>query len=258
MTADTLLLKALGRLGALAVDYREVTASGAVTPWPRWPPSGFMTSGAVGISTVGYVYDRHYAVFVINPVDHAISTAAGTEPVVHCREQPLPDPVRICKQGSRHELISSRRNSPRKRLAQRARRTARSDSAGAVTGRRYGLSHGPAGAGHLTGVRRRARRASARQGAAGRRPTVRGWLTAPPLLAIVALGLSVTHIPDGYALTAADPAQRPDRLARRRRALEKTSWRKLSQRRWWHDDLDRRAASTARDPLFRRSSRPVP
>ena len=51
--------------------------------------------------------------------------------------------------------------------------------AGAVTGERYGLRHRPAGAGQLTGVRRRARRASARQGAAGRRPTVRGC---PPLL----------------------------------------------------------------------------
>jgi hypothetical protein len=30
VTADTLLLKALGRLGSVAVDYRQVTASGAV------------------------------------------------------------------------------------------------------------------------------------------------------------------------------------------------------------------------------------
>jgi hypothetical protein len=36
------------------------------------------------------------------------------------------------------------------------------------------------GAGELTGVRRRARRASARQGAAGRRPTVRRLPIAPP------------------------------------------------------------------------------
>ena len=87
-------------------------------------------------------------------------------------------------------------------------------------GQRYGLSHRPAGAGQLTGVRRRARRASARQGAAGRRPTVRGWPTAPLLLAMVAFGLPVTHSPDDYALAAADPAQRAGRLARRRRALE--------------------------------------
>ena len=60
-----------------------------------------------------------------------------------------------------------------------ARRTARPDQAAAVTGQRYGLRHRPAGAGQLTGVRRRARRASARQGAAGRRPTVCGWPTAP-------------------------------------------------------------------------------
>ena len=76
-----------------------------------------------------------------------------------------------------------------------ARRTAQSDYASAVTGQRYGLSHRPAGAGHLTGVRRRARRASARQGAAGRRPTVGGLPTAPPLWAVVALGLPVTHLP---------------------------------------------------------------
>jgi hypothetical protein len=52
-----------------------------------------------------------------------------------------------------------------------------------------------AGAGQLTGVRRRARRASARQGAAGRRPTVRGWPTALLLWPMVALGLPVTHPP---------------------------------------------------------------
>jgi hypothetical protein len=51
------------------------------------------------------------------------------------------------------------------------------------SGRRYGLNHRPAGAGQLTGARRSARRASARQGAAGRRHTVCGWPTAPPLLA---------------------------------------------------------------------------
>jgi hypothetical protein len=55
---------------------------------------------------VGHVDDRHYAFFVIDSVDHAISTAADTEPVVHRREQPLADPVRIGKQRSREELIS--------------------------------------------------------------------------------------------------------------------------------------------------------
>src|SRR5579859_6025320 len=55
--------------------------------------------------------------------------------------------------------------------------------AGAVTGQREGLSHRPAGAGQLTGVRRRARRASARQGAAGRRPHSPRLLTALPLWA---------------------------------------------------------------------------
>jgi hypothetical protein len=56
---------------------------------------------------VGHVDDRHYVVFVINPVDHAISTAAGTEPVVYWRKQPFPDPVRICKQKSRDELVAA-------------------------------------------------------------------------------------------------------------------------------------------------------
>jgi hypothetical protein len=37
---------------------------------------------------------------------------------------------------------------------------------------------------------------------------------------MVVLGLSVTHLPDGYALTAAAPARRAGRLARRRRALD--------------------------------------
>ena len=60
-------------------------------------------------------------------------------------------------------------------------------SAGSVTGNRYGLRHRPADAGQLTGVRRRARRASARQGAAGRRPTVSGLPTALPLGVVMAL-----------------------------------------------------------------------
>jgi hypothetical protein len=67
-------------------------------------------------------------------------------------------------------------------------------------GRRYGLSHRLAGAGELTGVRRRVRRASARQGAAGRRPTVGGLPTALPLWSVVALGVPVTHFPRGLAL----------------------------------------------------------
>ena len=101
-----------------------------------------------------------------------------------------------------------------------ARRTARSDYAGAVTGQRYGLRHRPAGAGQLTGVRRRARRASARQGAAGRRPTVRGWPTAPPLWPWWRSVCQSRILPDDFALAAPDPARRAGRLARRRRALE--------------------------------------
>ena len=73
------------------------------------------------------------------------------------------------------------------------RRTARSDYTAAVTGQRYGLGRRPAGAGELTGVRRGARRASARKGAAGRRPTVQGWPTALPPWAMVALGLLRSH-----------------------------------------------------------------
>jgi len=72
------------------------------------------------ITTVSHVDDRHCAVLVIDPVDHAISTTAGTEPVVHRREQPLADPMRICEQRSCDEFISGRRNGLRKRLAQRA------------------------------------------------------------------------------------------------------------------------------------------
>ena len=71
----------------------------------------------------------------------------------------------------------------------------------------------------LTGVRRRARRASARQGAAGR-PTIRSCPTAPrsgPGWRSVCQ--SRIH-PDGSAPTASDPARRAGRLARRRRALE--------------------------------------
>jgi hypothetical protein len=59
----------------------------------------------------------------------------------------------------------------------------------------HGLRHRLTGAGQLTGVRRRVRRASARQGAVGRRPTVRGWPTAPPLWTVLALDWPVTHSP---------------------------------------------------------------
>jgi hypothetical protein len=58
---------------------------------------------------------------------------------------------------------------------------------------RYGLCHRPAGAGQLTGVRHRARRASARQGAAGRRPTVRGRPSLTRSGPWWARGLPVTH-----------------------------------------------------------------
>ena len=81
--------------------------------------------------------------------------------------------------------------------------------AGAVTGERYGLSHWPAGAGQLTGVRRRARRASARQGAAGRRPTVHGCPSLTRSGPVVALGLPVTHSLGGHALLRPS-GRRPD------------------------------------------------
>jgi len=73
--------------------------------------------GAVGISTVSHVYDRHYPIFVIDPVDHAISTATGTKSVVHGGQQPLADPVGIGKQRSRDEFIRGHRHGLRKRLA---------------------------------------------------------------------------------------------------------------------------------------------
>jgi len=75
---------------------------------------------------------------------------------------------------------------------------------------RYGPEPRPAGAGQLTGVRRRARRASARQGAAGRRPTVPAWPTALRSWPRVPLSSPVTHFAHDYALTALDPAPGPD------------------------------------------------
>jgi hypothetical protein len=81
--------------------------------------------------------------------------------------------------------------------------------AGAVTGERYGSGHRPAGAGQLTGVRRRARRASARRGAAGRRPTVCGRLFTP-LLASDGARVLHTHFPGWLRAAASDPALRPD------------------------------------------------
>ena len=91
-------------------------------------------------------------------------------------------------------------------------------SPGSVTA----LRHRPAGAGQLTGVRRRARRASARRGAAGRRPTVRRL--GPPLPLLWPWWRSVRQsriLPDGSraVLRPIRPGG-PDRLARRRCALE--------------------------------------
>ena len=100
-----------------------------------------------------------------------------------------------------------------------ARRTARSDCAGAVTGQRYGPGHRPTGAGQLTGVRRRARRASARQGAAGRRPAVVRLPTAPALARGGARCASHAF-PGGLALLRPILPGGSERLARRRRALE--------------------------------------
>jgi integrase len=87
-------------------------------------------------------------------------------------------------------------------------------SPGSVTG----LCHRPAGAGELTGVRRRARRAPARQGAAGRRPTVCGC---PALFRSGPWWRSAAgHAFPGWPGAGAfHPARRAGWLARRRCAL---------------------------------------
>jgi hypothetical protein len=88
-------------------------------------------------------------------------------------------------------------------------RTAWPDLAGAVIGAALRLRHWAADAGQLTGARRRARRASARRGAAGRRPTVDGW---PIAHSALPSGDSVrqSRTPDEIVPTAADPALGPD------------------------------------------------
>jgi hypothetical protein len=88
-------------------------------------------------------------------------------------------------------------------------------SPGSVTG----LCHRPAGAGELTGVRRRARRAPARQGPAGRRATVCGC---PALFRSGPWWRSAASqaFPGWPGAGAFDPARRAGWLARRRCALE--------------------------------------
>ena len=44
---------------------------------------------------VSDIHDRHYTGLIVDPVDNPVSAAAGAEPVIHRREQPLADPVRI-------------------------------------------------------------------------------------------------------------------------------------------------------------------
>ncbi len=97
-------------------------------------------------------------------------------------------------------------------------------------GHRAALGPAPpaAGAGELTGVRRRARRASARRGAAGRRPTVGKLPTALPLCAGTALASrSHAFFPMAFVLATADPAPGPDGWRAEGAPLK--PWRKLSQ-----------------------------
>jgi hypothetical protein len=49
----------------------------------------------VRVSAMGDVYDRDYASFFIDPIDHPVGTAASAEPVIHRGEQPLTNPVGI-------------------------------------------------------------------------------------------------------------------------------------------------------------------
>ena len=98
--------------------------------------------------------------------------------------------------------------------------TAWSDCAGAVTGQRYGLSHRPASAGQLTGVRRRARRASARAGRG--RPPPHSPRLAHRSAALGRHGGRLRHASPPMASRWLRPIWpgRAGRLARRRRALE--------------------------------------
>jgi hypothetical protein len=78
----------------------------------RSPPC----SSAVSIAAVSHVYHRHYAGLIVDAVDHPVGATAGAEPVVHRREKPFADPVRVGEQGAGDELIGSRRNGFRQRL----------------------------------------------------------------------------------------------------------------------------------------------
>ena len=68
------------------------------------------SSGSVDIAAAGDIYYGHHPRFIVDPVDHPVGATASAEPVVHWREQPLADPVRIGKQRAFDELIGGRRN----------------------------------------------------------------------------------------------------------------------------------------------------
>ena len=68
------------------------------------------SSCSVDIAAVGDIYYGHHPRLIVDPVDHPVGATASAEPVVHWREQPLADPVRIGKQRAGDELIGGRRN----------------------------------------------------------------------------------------------------------------------------------------------------
>lgn len=72
---------------------------------------------SVDVTAVIDVHHRHYPVLVIDPVDDAVGAAPRAEPVVHRREEPLANSVRLSQERTGDELVGCRRNGLRQNLA---------------------------------------------------------------------------------------------------------------------------------------------
>jgi hypothetical protein len=77
-----------------------------------------VTLSSVDITTVVNVHHCHDPVLVIDSVDDPVGTAPCAESVVHRREKPLTDPVRLAQESAGDEFVGCCGNRLRHNLTQ--------------------------------------------------------------------------------------------------------------------------------------------